>query len=104
MEYTESRSPCPSSFDPAQVGIVQAEVDVVVPTGEILVAGYSLTDNGDLDAWPDTNETVQLQVVVSNETGVNLTGVADKARDAFVSDAKIEGSQASTQRRVHPRG
>jgi hypothetical protein len=51
-------APCGNSVDPALRGRVEAQLTVDLRTGEISVIDTLVTDNGDHDAFADTNETV----------------------------------------------
>jgi hypothetical protein len=53
------------SFMPS-TGVLAADVSVL---------GYTLSDKGDLHAYADANETVNLQITVRNGSGSPLTGV-----------------------------
>jgi hypothetical protein len=66
---------CENDLDPAEAGNVRASTAVLFPTGRVSVQGYRLTDNGDDDGFADTNETVNLFVTVTNQTGRDLDGV-----------------------------
>jgi hypothetical protein len=66
---------CQNALDPAARGLVRDQTTVFLTTGTVTVVNTLLTDNGDNDGWADTNETVSMQISVSNKTGVDLTNV-----------------------------
>jgi hypothetical protein len=66
-------SPCPNSVDPAEHGIVRSTTGVLYgATCEIRVVSASVRDNGDGDIYPDTNETVAMQLELLNNCGTDL--------------------------------
>jgi hypothetical protein len=56
---------------------VAASILLTLPAraGGLAVIGTELRDNGDHDGYADTNETVELWLIVKNTTTTNLTGV-----------------------------
>jgi len=68
-------SRCMNSINPANQGIVSASTTVFLASGDLVLSGVILTDNGDSDGWADTFETVDLQIAVSNKTELALTNV-----------------------------
>ncbi len=70
--------PCRNDTDPARWGEISAATDVFLTTGDVTVADAFdavLTDNGDGDGYPDTNETVSLTLSVRNLGTTNLHDV-----------------------------
>lgn len=55
----------------------QAELGFVPhpPPPTVVVVHALLTDNGDLDGWADTNETVEMRLTVRNRMGFSVTGL-----------------------------
>jgi hypothetical protein len=68
-------APCGNSIDPALRGRVEAQLKVYLRTGEISVIDTLVTDNGDHDAFADTNETVEVRLRIFNHGDTDLTGV-----------------------------
>jgi len=69
-----SGSPCANDLDPAVRGLVRTATAVIISSGQVTIA-TTLTDNGDNDGLADTNETVEMQISVTNKTGADLTTV-----------------------------
>ena len=64
---------CPNDVDPAKHGIVQTFSGVVLGSScEVVVVSAETTDNGDGDEFVDTEETVDMQICVMNNCGVDL--------------------------------
>ena len=84
---TPAGSRCRNSPDPALEGFVTAGADVVTVAGNVTVISSRLVEiNGDLDGFPDTNETFDLYVSVANKTTTPLTNVVVQIAS---SDPKI---------------
>ncbi len=61
--------PCRNNVDPAQWGVISATTEVFATPGSITIGdafGFEMTDNGDGDGFPDTNETISLTIRVRN--------------------------------------
>lgn len=43
--------------------------------GDVTYTSNTITDNGDSDAYPDTNETVNMDIQITNNSGQDLTNV-----------------------------
>jgi hypothetical protein len=66
---------CENSIDPLFNGLIQAFTAVSLTGGNVGVTQLLLVDNGDGDAWADTNETIDMRLTVRNNTTVNLNNV-----------------------------
>ncbi len=93
---TTSGSGCRNDADPFRQGIVDQGIDLVIgTTGNVVVTTFRVDDSASLaplndgDGYPDTNETFDLYVTISNKSHVNLTNVV---LHAGVNDPKIECS------------
>ena len=53
---------------------------VAAPIEQVRILSYELTDNGDADGFADSNETVEVRLVVANVSGYDLTGVVARLR------------------------
>jgi hypothetical protein len=78
---------CQNDVDPAGHGRVEASTSILLTRGDVRVLHTVLSDNGDDDGWADTNETVDMQIVVGNKTGVDLSGLTARLT---TNDPKIE--------------
>jgi hypothetical protein len=78
---------CQNDVDPAAWGRVQSSTTVFLNTGTIAVLGTILSDNGDGDAFADTNETVDMQIKIQNKGTANLTGLSARLSS---NDPKID--------------
>ncbi len=66
---------CPNDVDPAKHGVLQ-DFNTVFVSGscEVIVVGAEiLSDNGDGDVFPDTEEIVDMQVSLINNCGIDLS-------------------------------
>ena len=100
---------CMNDVDPSVQGRVESGTTLILTRASVVVTNIVLSDNGDDDGWADTNETVQMQIVVGNKTGVDLTGVTarlmtdDPKIDCvlngaiFVGDVPADGSVLSAE-------
>jgi hypothetical protein len=79
--------PCSNDRNSTLHGIVEDSAEVYLNTGEISVVSTVMTDNGDGDGFPDSNETVSMQIRVSNKGAENLTGLAARLT---TDDEKID--------------
>jgi len=85
---TASGNRCRNSANPAQQGFVFGTVDIGLVTGSVTVVSYRLVDvTGDLDGFPDTNETFDLYLTIANKTNAYLT---DVVVEASTHDPKID--------------
>jgi hypothetical protein len=66
---------CPNDQDLGRRGTVVATTSVFVPAGKLILKGVRLVDNGDGDAFADTNETVQAFVTLINKSTLDLDDV-----------------------------
>jgi len=57
------------------ISVLAATTVFAAPVEQVRVVDYELSDNGDDDGFADSNETVQVQLVVKNVSGYDLTGV-----------------------------
>jgi hypothetical protein len=64
---------CQNDVTPAEQGRVIDTTAVLIPTCTMSVINGSITDNGDADAFADTNETVDMRITVQNTCGIPLT-------------------------------
>ncbi len=70
--------PCRNNVDPTHWGFVTAATEVFAVAGSLTTgdaSGFVITDNGDGDGYPDTNETVSLTIRVRNLGATNVHGV-----------------------------
>ena len=84
---------CANDVDPANQGRVEATTVVGLTRARVVLVGTALSDNGDDDGWADSNETVQMQVKLANNTEVDLSGL-----NVFLAtnDPKIECISGTT--------
>ncbi len=66
---------CPNAANPAQEGFVEASATVSASAGSVVVTAYRLVDNGDSDAYADSDETVEMYITLANKTGSDLENV-----------------------------
>lgn len=78
---------CENNIDPLFNGLIRSFTGVTLTAGNVAVTQVLLTDNGDQDAWADTNETIDMRITVRNNTTVDLNNVV--ARLA-TSDPRID--------------
>jgi hypothetical protein len=84
---------CLSSLDPSQQGFLFANTTVNVTAGRIDLKTYTLTlvgspgVNGDLDAFADTNETIDMAVTFVNKSGLSLD---DLTATLYTNDPNIQ--------------
>ena len=57
------------------VSLVVVSSAFAAPVEQVQVLGFELSDNGDADGFADSNETVEVRLVVKNVGGYDLTGV-----------------------------
>ena len=60
--------------------VVSSLINLPVRGGGVAVVNTVLTDNGDDDGFADTKETVTVNLVVENTSGIHLTGVTARIR------------------------
>jgi len=91
-------NPCQADSDPQNWGTVTANINVGSVAGNITVRSFRISDGSgtgtpplpagqDGDGYPDTNETVDMFITVSNKTGQNLTNVV---ANLATNDPKID--------------
>jgi hypothetical protein len=78
---------CENSPDPAIQGRLETCNTLYMATGELVVRNAVLYDNGDDDGWADSNETVDMEIVVANKSGVDVTGLIARL---VTNDPKID--------------
>jgi len=78
---------CSNHMDLALQGYVQDSATLYLLTGEISVISTVLTDNGDGDGFPDTNETVDMRIRVRNPGVRPVTGLVARLS---TDDPKID--------------
>ncbi|MCP3980277.1 MAG: S8 family serine peptidase [bacterium] len=94
---------CLNDVDPGAQGEVQTATTIFLTAGNLIVTSTKLTDNGDNDGWADTNETVDMQIEVSNKTGVDLTGctarlaTGDSKIDCVIDSFAVIGDMAEDE-------
>jgi hypothetical protein len=80
-------APCRNDLIPGNQGRIRTSLSIPIATGRITLVSTELEDNGDHDAFADTNETAEVRMLVHNRGQSDLTSVT-----AYVetSDAKID--------------
>ncbi len=71
--------PCRNNVDPALWGLVTASTEVFAVGGSLTIgdaSGIEITDNGDGDGFPDTNETIRLTIRVRNSGSTDVHAVS----------------------------
>jgi len=85
---TASGNVCQNDSNPVEQGLITEGIDVVTITAGVSVISFRLVEsNGDIDGFPDTNETFNLFLTVSNKTNIPLTNVVVQVSSA---DPKID--------------
>jgi len=82
-----SGQPCLNSPDPAIQGRLQSCTSLYLSAGNIVLLNTILYDNRDDDGWADSNETVDMAIVVSNKSGVDISRLTAKL---LTNDPKID--------------
>ena len=80
LDYNDGTTPaqiCQNDVDPDKQGFVQSATTVFIDsTCNVVVIGTEFSDNnvtpGDLDGFPDTNETIDMSLVLINNCGFAL--------------------------------
>jgi hypothetical protein len=80
--------PCPNDVDVTKHGIIRNFLAVALPAlCDISVVGSVTTDNGDGDFFVDTAETVDMQITVVNNCGIDVTNCSARL---FTNDPKVD--------------
>jgi hypothetical protein len=78
---------CENSPDPAIQGRLETCNTLYMATGELVVRNVILYDNNDDDGWADSNETVDMEILVANKSGVDVSGLIARI---VTNDPKID--------------
>jgi hypothetical protein len=78
---------CKNDVDPVAHGRVESTSTLFFSTSNVVLLNAVLGDNGDDDGWADSNETVSMQIELSNKSGVDLSGIVARLQS---NDPKVE--------------
>jgi len=78
---------CKNDVDPSIQGRLENCSTLFFTRGTISVVSTVLTDNQDNDGWADSNETVNMEIMIANKTGIDLSGLTARL---VTNDPKID--------------